>query len=360
MANKYIETPKLEGYYYSFREAVDARDSGKILSMRIETSRACNLRCKYCCNKSGKPLKNELKYEKIVNIIHQAKQLGAKSIVVIGGGEPTIYPKFKELILQINSLNMTPVVFTNAQTMTKDLAKFLFENNASIIIKLDSLNQKIQDEMVGVPGAYNKIQAGLKNLLTSGYKSLLDHGRYKLGASFVVNKMNLKDIPNIWRFCRDNKIIPNLEMMIPNGLAKDEDRLMLNKKEWKNLKLKLLEIDRREFNYDWFLYAPLAGMGCFQVMYNLYISVDGNARPCSSIHCNIANVNKFSLKQIINLPFFKIARNIEKHLKGKCENCSHHEKCIGCRGLAYSVNKLNEEGDVVALCSEDPSCSLAP
>ena len=177
-----------------------------------------------------------------------------------------------------------------------------------------------------------------------------------MGASFVVNKENLKEVPDIWKFCRENKIIPNMEMMIPNGLAKDQRKLMLGKDEWKDLKLKLLDIDRNKFNYDWFPYAPLAGMGCFQVMYNLYISIDGNVKPCSSIHCHVANINNFSLREIINLPFFKMARSIEKCLKGKCGKCRNHEKCIGCRGLAYSVNKIKGKGDVDSLCSEDPSC----
>lgn len=356
--NRYSEPPKLEGYYYSFDEAKEARDSGKILTIRLETSRACNLRCEYCCNRSGRPLKWELPHNKLIDIIKQAKELGAKSVVIIGGGEPTIYPKFRKLIKNISSLKMIPVVFTNTQTMSKNLAAFLFKNNASVIIKLDSLNEKIQDKMAGVKGVYRRIQNGLKNLWSAGYKSLVNKGKYKLGASFVVNRQNSNEIQYIWKFCRENKIIPNMEMMIPNGLAKGQKRLMLRKKEWKNLKLKLLDLDRKEFNYDWFPYTPLAGMGCFQVIYNLYISIDGKVRPCSSIHCNVANINKLSLKQIIDLPFFKIARNIEKYLKGKCGKCKNHKKCIGCRGLAYSTNKTKGKGGIASLCNEDSSCFL--
>ena len=52
--------PKLEGYVYSFDEAKKARDSGKILSIRLETSKRYNLKCKYYCNRSGKVLKDEI------------------------------------------------------------------------------------------------------------------------------------------------------------------------------------------------------------------------------------------------------------------------------------------------------------
>lgn len=189
-----------------------------------------------------------------------------------------------------------------------------------------------------------------------GYGRNTKNGEYNIGASFVVNKKNSKEVPNIWRFCRDRNIFPNLEMMIPNGNAKDEKKLILTKKDWKKLKLKLLSIDENEYNYAWLPYTPLVGAGCFQAIYNIYISVLGEARPCSSIHCKVANVNSQTLKEIIELPFFKIARSIDKHLSGKCKNCKHHKKCIGCRGLAFATNINKGKDEFTSLCAEDPSC----
>ena len=348
--------PVLEGYIYSYDEASRSRDKGEILTVRLETSRVCNLSCKYCCNKSGEKLPNELTYSKIKQLVLEAKDLGAKSIVVIGGGEPTIYPHFKDLISFIHRKNLIPVIFTNTQTMTQDLANFLYKNNVSVIIKLDSLDEKIQDEMVGVVGAYKNIQKGLKNLFAAGYAKDKNAIKQKLGASFVVNKENYNDVPNIWRFCRKNNIFPNLEMMIPNGNAEEIKDELISSDDWGKLKENLLDIDNKEFGYTWFPYTPLIGASCFQVMYNLYITVLGDVRPCSSIHCSSYNIKDYTLKEIINLPFFVIARNIEKNLKGKCKECDKHNECIGCRGLAFSYNKgLMPEFE--CLCAEDPSCA---
>lgn len=91
-------------------------------------------------------------------------------------------------------------------------------------------------------------------------------------------------------------------------------------------------------------------------MYNLYITVEGFVRPCSDIQVKIANIKDYSLKEIIELPFFKMTRNIEKHLKGKCGNCEYLTECVGCRGLAYVTGKNEGEDTFVALCREDPSC----
>ena len=92
------------------------------------------------------------------------------------------------------------------------------------------------------------------------------------------------------------------------------------------------------------------------VLYNLYITVEGFVRPCSSIHINLANIKDYSLKEVINLPFFKLSRTIEKKLKGKCKTCGYHSECIGCRGLAFSCAKNRDLSDFEAICMEDPSC----
>src|SRR3972149_3440722 len=170
MKNKPKSPPTLEGYYYSPDQARRCRDQGHLLSIRVETSLRCNLRCRYCCNRSGMPLKNEISYEKIVSLIDEAKKLGAKSVIVIGGGEPTIYPKFKKLIQYIANKNLVPVIFTNTQTMTVELAKFLFKHNVSVITKIDSLDEKIQDELVGSSGALKRIMRGIYNLQKVGYE----------------------------------------------------------------------------------------------------------------------------------------------------------------------------------------------
>lgn len=356
---KYKATPKLKGYYYSPEEAHEARKNGKLLSMRVETSLMCNLKCKYCCNKSGTPLQDEISYEKIIDIINQAKDLGAKSIVVIGGGEPTIYPKFRELIYFVANQGMIPVIFTNTTTMTKELAKYLYDTNTTVITKLDSLTEGIQDNLVGVKGTYRLIQEGLSNLIEVGFADVVDDSQLRLGASFVVNKINMHEVPQIWNYCRENRLFPNIEMMIPNGNAKDLDDVYLSKEDWKKLKLSLVDIDRNKYGYDWNPYMPHGG-GCMQVYYNMYVTVKGFARPCSSIHADLAgvdlNVNKMSLEEIINSKFFQISRNLDKHLTGKCGSCEHIDKCTGCRGMAFAVAINSGKDAYEAICCEDPTC----
>lgn len=352
-------SPKLIGYCYPPEKARAARDSDRLLSLRVETSLTCNLRCNYCSLSTREHWPEEISYEGIIDVIDQASELGAESIVVIGGGEPTIYLKFRELIGYIHSHNMIPVVFTNTITMTREFAQFLYEHNASVIGKLDSLKEEVQDWMAGKRGTYQKIMRGLDNLMAVGFTEVDDPLALRLGVSFVINKVNIGELPNLWRFCRKRHIFPNLEMMIPNQRAANLVEFMPTKDEWKKAKLQILEIDRREFGFDWLPYTPLLGCGCLQMFYNLYLTVEGFIRPCAEVQIEGISIDDYTLEEIIHLPFFQLVRHVEPHLQGKCRGCVYNEICIGCRGIAFTVGLRKGMDPFDAVCAEDPTCFKA-
>ena len=350
-----MEPPKLIGYNYSPDEAREARDSGRLLAMRTETSLLCNLRCRYCNGVSGMVPSDEISSSTIKDVISQVRDLGAKSVVVIGGGEPTIYPDFKGIISYINNLQMIPVVITNTTTMTKYLAQFLFDNNASVITKMDSLDEKTQNWLAGSKNAYSKISKGIENLM-SIYKSK-DKRNLRLGASFVTTKLNADEIPDIWRFCRNNDIYPNQEALVPRGRALDDmGNLSISAKKLHEIKLKLLQIDKNEYGYGWLVHMPLTGQGCFQHLYSIYLTSKGYVRPCADVDIKRFNVKDMKIAEILDTSFFKLVRNIEKKLSGKCGGCENLERCIGCRGIAYSQGINEGLSEEEALKREDPTC----
>jgi len=366
--NDFLPPPMLKGYMYSSQEAYEARNSNRLLAIRLETNKSCNLRCRYCYAQSGEDLTKTTDFEVLKRIILEAKELGIKSVVVIGGGEPTIYPNFRELISYINSLGIIPVVFSNTILITPELAEFLYKNNASVMGKLDSLKPELQDYLAGRDGVFQEIQKGLKNLLNAGFSEISEPGELRLGVSFVSNKMNLEEIETIWHFCRQNNIFPNMEILTPTGRANDElEAQLLTPEEIKEYKLKLLEIDRKDYGYNWLPYTPITASGCLQHLYSLYINIEGNVRPCAPTKLDEHpafevqgeypyNVNRMSLQEIYNSELFTYVRNIDKVLEGKCRDCEFKEECIGCRGYAYAVGIKKGIPPLEALKMECQQC----
>ncbi|MCQ1537184.1 radical SAM protein [Methanosarcina sp. KYL-1] len=366
--NLFSPPPVLRGYMYGAGEAYEARDSNRLLAIRLETNTSCNLRCRYCYAKSGEEIKKIADFGALKRIISEAKELGIKSVVVIGGGEPTLYPDFRELIAYIDSLGIIPMLFSNTILMTKELTEFLYQHNASVMGKLDSLRPEVQDYLAGREGVSREIRQGLENLINAGFSEPAEPGKLRLGVSFVSNRMNLEEIEDIWHFCRQNNIFPNMEILTPTGRANDElEDKLLTAEEIKKYKLKLLEIDRKHYGYDWLPYTPITASGCLQHLYSLYINIDGNVRPCAPTKLDEHpalkvdgeypyNVNRMSLKEIYASELFTYVRNIDKVLEGRCGNCEHLEECIGCRGYAYSVGVNKGMDPLEALKTECQQC----
>lgn len=366
---KWRRPPLLVGYTYEPAKAWRARDEGRLLAIRLETNRTCNLRCRYCYAESGGDPKAVGPYEVLVDRVEQAHGLGAESIVVIGGGEPTIHPRFRDLIDRIHGLGMVPMVFSNCLAVDDDLAAFLFDRGASVMTKLDSLRPDRQDFLAGMDGAATRIRRGIDRLLEAGFGRPQDEGRLRLGASFVSCRLNLDEIADIWRYCRDHHIFPNMEVLTPTGRAKETlPDQGLETSEIQEYKFRLLELDREAFGYDWLPYTPLAGSGCLQHVYSLYVTLEGNVRPCAPTKFDEHpvlkrngvypyNTNLMTLREIYDAPLFHYVRHVDEHLEGKCGGCAHLDECIGCRGYAYAVGAAAGKSPRDALRGECLQCA---
>ncbi len=346
--DQYTPPPVLIGYTYSPADAYTARDEGRLLALRLETNTSCNLRCRYCYARSGSQSRTA-DYKALHDIIRQGKELGLRSVVVIGGGEPTLYPRFRDLIAKIDDEGIIPMVFTNTMTMTRDLAEFLLRHNASVMGKLDSLRPETQDWLAGVRDASGRIKRGLHTLLAAGFGAPSGPGKLRLGVSFVSNRLNVDEIESIWQFCRENNIFPNMEILTPTGRARDAlSSRTLDSETIRGYKMRLLEIDRIRYGHDWLPYTPLAASGCLQHLYSMYVTIDGDVRPCAPVkfeeHPSLLengvypyNIYRMNLREIYDSELFSYVRSIDRHLEGKCGGCGHLRECMGCRGYAYSV-----------------------
>jgi radical SAM protein with 4Fe4S-binding SPASM domain len=361
-----LSPPGLNGFTFEPSAVFQARDRERLLSIRLETNSTCNLNCRYCYAESG-PKGWEADFSWMADLIDQAKRLGAESIVVVGGGEPTMHAKFRNLVEYIDESGLVPVVFTNCLTMSRNLALFLYRRNATVLCKLDSFRPWVQDFLVRRPGALDLIQRGMRNLRDMGFTA--GGGRtLRMGVSFVVSRLNTADCESVWRYCRESRIFPYMEPFTPVGRGgSGMERYLLTPEEIGEYKRRLLTVDREEYGFEWLPSTPLPGTVCLEPLSSIYITLDGNVRPCAHTrfeqHPALRrdgvypyNVSRMSLADIYASDLFTQVRHIDTRLEGKCGRCPHLNQCIGCRGFTYSMG-VNEGLDPhAALSGECRQC----
>lgn len=322
-----------------------AQKNNQLLSLEIEFSSRCNLRCVYCYSGNNLFRDNELELEEIFDIISQAKALGARKIIYIGAGEPLLDNKLSSVISYVHKLGLEHILFTNATMINSELANLFYQHNLVVVVKYPSLNQERFDQLSSSPGSYEAMQRGLKSLFKAGYPDNDHH----LGIEAIISNLNLQDIPGLWRWARKNNILPYMECMTYKGSAVARHDLYPDKQIIQYLFEQLSQIDLEEFGLYWNPYPPIAGFACRRHLYSCLINSQGFVQPCVGIDIKVGNIREQKLSEIIkdSLVLQELSK-IRDNIKGQCKECEYHAECYGCRGTAYSLT-----GDYLA---SDPTC----
>ena len=335
------------GLEFSREEIAASRARQGLLSMELELSRTCNLRCLYCYAESGIAPTNELTLDEILGVVDQAVALGARKIIVLGGGEPLLYPHLFTVIDAILAKGANADLFTNGMLITPEKAKMLYDRQVSVVVKMNSRQPEVQDYLAGQTGAFAAIEKGLANLLAAGYPN----EKHTLGVETIVCRQNYDELPELWRWARRQNIVPYVEMMTLQGRAKDNPDLEVSSEESRQLFEKLSEIDREEFGTNWTPHPPLAASQCARHEYSCTVTSIGEIHPCPGVNVSAGNIRENKLAEIINSStVIQDLRLIRERIKGPCSTCDFNINCYGCRGHAYQVT-----GDYLA---SDPTCWL--
>ncbi|MCX5638729.1 MAG: radical SAM protein [Planctomycetota bacterium] len=319
----------------------------RLLRIGIELSRRCNLRCVYCYANAGERLPEELSLSEILDVLNQASEMGVRTAVIVGGGEPLLYDALPEILRHTSDLGMKTVMFTNAIGMDRTSARNLFDLRVSVIAKLNTLDSEKQDLLAGgINGSFEVMMKGIENLLSVGYGNT---SPIMMGIHTVICSLNYNDIPNLWRWIRQHNLFPYFETLKNQGRAADK-RLAVSREALHTLFNCLLEIDEHEFGYSWVPHPPLVGWSCQQHFYSCYVTSQGDVQPCSGLPITVGNVRTERLQDIVRKDLFLRLRDMPKNINKQCANCDLHKTCYGCRASAYELC-----GDPFA---PDPNCWL--
>jgi len=295
----------IRGWDFTDSEIIEAVSSNKsLLNPSIDLTNACNLNCPYCYieekNSSRETRRiDELTFQETLKVIDDLQVLNAKTINIVGAGEPTIDPHFEEVIKYIYGKGMTIVLFTNGIRFTTDhsLVEFCYLHDVSIVLKYNSQSSLIQDLVSGRKGFTAKRDEALKLFFQSGFNA---NTPTRLGIDTIVFKGNEGEIPVLHKWCRDNNIFPISAEYIPTGRTENgeftgyeslkgfrleeikeisfllrpitDSERMLVVKTIKEIDESLSIIRNKNISY-------YGGGTCSQIL-GLYIDIEGNIWPC--------------------------------------------------------------------------------
>lgn len=333
------------GLGFSDDEIAECLTTKGLLSIELEFTRECNLRCLYCYSSAGEPLANELNLDELKSVISQAKGIGAKKIILLGGGEPLLYQGLADIIEYINSLGLQQALFTNGTLITEDMAWFLFRNRVTVVVKNNSQKQEVQDMLAGVKGAFRNIKKGIQLLMDAGYPN----DNHMLGIQTVICRQNMHELPSMWLWARERGIIPYFEILTYQGRARKTPNLTVSVSEVRGIFDQLEMIDRERFDILWESRPTIAAFACKRHLYSCLINSQGYVQPCSGIDISVGNIREEYLVDILSKSSaISDLRNIYEKIEGVCKACEYNHKCYGCRGNAYQMT-----GNYLA---SDPTC----
>ncbi len=325
----------------------------------FEITYACNLSCKHCYSKSGKPASDELdKYE----LKKLARELGEMRVfkVSIGGGEPTLVAD--KLIYFINELSLNgveTVLVTNGVLFDEYLAEALWKAGLRTVqFSLDGLNS-LHDEIRGLKGCFEKVAKAINVAKLFGYNILI---------KTVAQKRNISHLIEIYKYIKESGVLYwSINRVVPYGRAKEfMEEVYISYSEYEDLLHKIDKITLREIGSIAVGHEPIYSKLklrdkpadkikalCMASTLSIHVCPDGKVKPCSyfpdSYICG--DIRDEKLHNIwLNSPILARMRNLRLSDLGEpCISCK--VACNGrCRGAAAAF--------FGRLAAPDPMCPI--
>lgn len=316
-----IKPSIIQGWHFEIKEYEKAHQENKLIKLVTELSNVCNLSCEGCFTKkvngswnkrSKKRLSDEQNYNTQIALIDEADSLSVKTIDIVGAGEPTLDFNFGKFVDYVLGKGKHVVVFTHgASPKIDDFITRWKDENLVFFLKLWSRDPKLQNYYVGnsIENYAEKRDRTLNRLIELEYNSqkniVVDDIPYqttKIGADILVMKSNYDEIPDLFRFCRKNNIMPEIKTYIPEGptrfvqenttqrysfkqlekLRKEE----LSPDNFLKLRKQLEKIDEEEFGISKLSVVYPQGCKCTQSIGALYVTIQGAIKSCVGSHIN--------------------------------------------------------------------------
>lgn len=281
-------------------------------NLLIDPTSACNLKCTGCWA-AGYEKKSEISYDKLDEILTDARKLGISDIL-FSGGEPLMR---KDDILKLASKHrqLPFSAFTNGTLIDENFARQMAQlGNLNMFISIEGF-EDATDFRRG-KGTYGKALAAM---------DLLRKHDIGFGFSVCYHSKNYKEI------CSDDF----LDFVRSKGawmgwlfnyfpLGNDADMSLCTTAEQRLYVKEKIESYTERYNYTIIDFANAGHLayGCVAAGNGfVHINPNGDLEPCAFFHYSDSNINHQRLTEALASPFFKHFRKAEPFSKNIHRPC---------------------------------------
>ena len=152
------------------------------ISINLDLTSACNYSCPFCVDSRLINAGKFLALEDIKKLIDTLYSHGLLSVILIGGGEPTLHPDFEAVVETIKSKGIQIGIATNGSRLEKvEAVADRFEEKDWVRISIDAAKEETFKEL-----HHPRTKLTLRQILDKAKKIKEKNPRVSLGYSYVI------------------------------------------------------------------------------------------------------------------------------------------------------------------------------
>jgi radical SAM protein with 4Fe4S-binding SPASM domain len=297
------------------------RQFGMPLSMSVEPTTSCNLRCPQCpsgLREFSRPtgMLQSGMFERIINQVHKHLH----SLTFYFQGEPFLNPDFLDMVAFANARNIYTMTSTNGHFLNKETSRRTIQSGLDkLIISIDGTSEDTYKEY-RVGGSLAKVLDGTREILRQ--KRTLKSKTPHVVWQFIVFSHNEHEIGSVKELAREIGVdeikIKTAQIYdTENGgeLIPEDEKYSRYAISGKNLKIK------NDLHNE-----------CWRMWQGCVVTWDGKVVPCcfdKDAHYKVGDLSSGDFRQIWNSAAYNSFR--QSVLKGRkdidiCKNCSEGSK----------------------------------
>jgi radical SAM protein with 4Fe4S-binding SPASM domain len=328
----------------------------------LTVNRSCNLRCQWCYGmSSGFEYSLNIEYETAKKIVLLLKEIGIKTIVIIGG-EPTIWKNLFSLNDLCNELSLRTSIITNAYAFhsEKFWLNYLKHPNTRIEISLKAFDEESSLLVTGNRRYFENVKVGIEKIVSKFktpinivYSNLVENNLLRMVTTAVYLGASYVDV------CICKPILENKKFTAPFtvNFEKMAEEISSNFDQ-------MIDITKGALSFT--LNTPLCiwpadfiqksiqqkriGKGCqFQHRSGIVFDTDGSALLCNSmLNCSVGKygvdfIDSDSLIELFNSDKVnRIYSYVNSYPSEKCIDCELYQNCRGGCPLMWTVFDPNK------------------